>query len=48
MDIASGLAIAGIPRVIGMLNNGDADPIWNLSDAICDILMNTNQSDKER
>lgn len=38
MGIASGLAIAGLPKVIDMLRDGDADPIWNLSDAIDGIL----------
>ena len=33
MAIASGLAVAGLPKVIEMLNDGDADSIWNLSDA---------------
>lgn len=40
MAVASGLAIAGLPKVIEMLKDGDADPIWNLSDAIDDILRN--------
>jgi hypothetical protein len=34
MGIASGLAIAGLPKVIEMLKDGDADPIWNLSDSV--------------
>ncbi len=34
MALASGLAVAGLPKVIAMLKDGDADPIWNLSDAI--------------
>ena len=38
MTLASGLAVAGLPKVIEMLKDGDADPIWNLSDAIDDIL----------
>jgi len=38
MALASGLAVAGLPRVIEMLKDGDAEPIWNLSDAI-DILL---------
>ena len=38
MAIASGLAIAGLPKVLEMLKDGDAEPIWNLSDAI-DILL---------
>ncbi|WP_186394059.1 hypothetical protein [Stappia sp. TSB10GB4] len=38
MAVASGLAIAGLPKVIEMLRDGDADPIWNLSDAIDGML----------
>ena len=38
MTLANGLAVAGLPKVIEMLKDGDAEPIWNLSDAI-DILL---------
>jgi hypothetical protein len=38
MSIISGLAVAGLPKVIEMLNDGDAEPIWNLSDSI-DLLL---------
>ena len=38
MAIANGLAVAGLPRVIEMLKDGDAEPIWNLSDAIDNML----------
>ena len=38
MVVASGLAIAGLPKVIEMLKDGDAEPIWNLSDAIDSLL----------
>ena len=38
MVIASGLAIAGLPKVIEMLKDGDAEPIWNLSDAVDTLL----------
>ena len=34
MALASGFAVAGLPKVIEMLKNGDAEPIWNLSDAV--------------
>lgn len=34
MALANGLAIAGLPKVIEMLQDGDAEPIWNLSDAL--------------
>ena len=38
MSLASGLAIAGLPKVIEMLAEGEAEPIWNLSDAIDEML----------
>lgn len=38
MTLASGLAVAGLPKVIDMLKDGSAEPIWNLSDAIEKIL----------
>ena len=37
MRIAIGLAIAGIPKVVEMLE-GKSDPIWDLSDAIDEML----------
>lgn len=40
MTLANGLAVAGLPRVIEMLKDGDAEPIWNLSDEIDKILRN--------
>lgn len=38
MAVASGLAVAGLPKVIEMLKDGDAEPIWNLSDAVDTLL----------
>ena len=38
MTLANGLAVAGLPKVIEMLKDGDAEPIWNLSDAV-DLLL---------
>ena len=38
MSLASGLAVAGLPEVIEMLKDGDAEPIWNLSDSIDTLL----------
>ena len=38
MTLAGGLAIAGLPKVIEMLKDGDAEPIWNLSDAVDSLL----------
>ena len=40
MALANGLAVAGLPRVIEMLKDGDAEPIWNLSDALDTLLRN--------
>ena len=34
MTLASSFAVAGLPKVIEMLKDGDAEPIWNLSDAV--------------
>ena len=44
MSLASGLAIAGLPNVLEMLKDGDAEPIWNLSDAVDSILRMENPS----
>ena len=38
MALASGLAVAGLPKVIEMLKNGDSEAIWNLSDAVDNLL----------
>jgi hypothetical protein len=38
MALANGLAVAGLPKVIEMLKDGDAEPIWNLSDALDHML----------
>ncbi len=40
MAVANGLAVAGLPKVIEMLKDGDAEPIWNLSDALDALLRN--------
>ena len=34
MTLASGLAASGLPKVIGMLKDGGAEPIWNLSESV--------------
>lgn len=44
MALANGLAVAGLPKVIEMLKDGDAEPIWNLSDAIDRIIRNRDNS----
>lgn len=38
MNIANGLAAAGISHIVDMLNEGNQDPIWNLSDALDRLL----------
>lgn len=38
MRLADRLAVAGLPKVIEMLKDGEAAPIWNLSDAIDNLL----------
>ncbi len=38
MALANGLSVAGLPKVIDMLQDGDAEPIWNLSDAVDNII----------
>lgn len=38
MSLANSLAVAGLPKVIEMLQDGDAEPIWNLSDALDEII----------
>lgn len=44
MSIANGLAVAGLPKVIEMLKDGNAEPIWNLSDAIDGVLRTTSDA----
>jgi hypothetical protein len=38
ISIANGLAAAGVPDIVEMLRDGDQDEIWNLSDALDEIL----------
>lgn len=38
MKIVNELAIAGLPEVLEMLKDGKEEPIWNLSDALDDLL----------
>ena len=38
MDIANGLAAAGVPHIVNMLSEGNQDSIWNLSDALDELL----------
>ncbi len=38
MAQANGLAVAGLPKVIAVLKDRAAEPIWNLSDAVDTLL----------
>jgi len=38
MNLANGFAVAGLPKVVEMLQDGDAEPIWNISDALDEII----------
>lgn len=38
MAIANGLAAVGVPHLVEMLSDGNLEPIWNLSDALDEIL----------
>ena len=38
MALANGLAVAGLPKVMEMLKDGEAEPIWNMSDALDSML----------
>ena len=39
MAIGNGLAAAGIPLVVDMLEGGGQEPIWNLSEALYEMLV---------
>lgn len=38
LAMANGLAVAGLPKVVEMLNEDDAEPIWNLSEALDEMI----------
>ena len=46
MDIANGLAAAGVPQIVAMLRSGSLEPIWNLSESLDDFLQ-TEVSDED-
>lgn len=46
MDIANGLAAAGVDYIIKMLSDGPQEPIWNLSDAFKKLLESDNIAEK--
>ncbi len=48
MAIANGLAATGVPYVTEMLQDGDQDPIWNLSEALDEILRKKKSKKKAK
>ena len=52
MKIANGLAAAGVPHIVKMLNEGQQKPIWNLSEALEKLLQSDaglkEESDHDR
>ena len=38
MAIANGLAIAGLPKALDLIKEGGGDPIWNLSEAVQNLV----------
>ncbi len=47
MDIANGLAAAGVPHIVKMLNEGSESPIWNLSDAFEKLLQSSPVTEEQ-
>ena len=47
MDIANGLAAAGVPYIVDMLNEGNQGPIWNLSDALDKLLRSESYEESD-
>lgn len=47
MDIANGLAAAGVPIIIEMLNNGGQNPLQNLSNALDDLFRSDTLNEEE-
>lgn len=45
--ISNGLAAAGVPRIVSMLRDGNQDPIWNLSEALDDLLQSDIYTEKD-
>ena len=45
MAMANGLAAAGVPEIVDMLTNGKQAPIWNLSDAVDELIAQNRQYD---
>ena len=47
MDIANGLAAAGVPHIVEMLRDGNQDPIWNLSDAFEELFQSDIKTEEQ-
>ena len=47
MDIANGLAAAGVPHIVEMLNEGHQKPIWNLSDAFEELFQSHTKTEEQ-
>ena len=48
MDIANSLAAAGVPYIVEMLREGNQYPIWNLSDALDDLLRSDSSEEAHK
>ena len=46
MEIANGLAAAGVPHIVRMLQEGGEDPIVNISDALEDLLRSKEEDSR--
>ena len=47
MDIANGLAAAGVRQIVKMLNEGHQRPIWNLSDAFEELFQSDIKTEEQ-
>ena len=47
MKIANELAAAGVPHIVKMLNEGPQRPIWNLSEALEELLQSDTVEDEQ-
>lgn len=47
MNIANGLAAAGVPHIVDMLNGGNLDPIWNFSDAFVELFQSDTKTEEQ-
>jgi hypothetical protein len=47
LQLASRFAVAGMPKLLRMLKDGESDPVWNLSDELDRLLRKTAPSRAE-